>query len=41
MIPQTILPDWIGGTLSEKDAIDLDLENAMQGKDDYYKDLIQ
>lgn len=41
MIPTDILPEWIGGKLCEEDACDIALENAIMGKDDYYKDLIQ
>ncbi|ODM94553.1 Alpha-tocopherol transfer protein-like [Orchesella cincta] len=41
LIPQSILPIGLGGSLTDDEAIDYDLENALLGKDAYYKDLIQ
>lgn len=41
IVPQNVLPDWLGGTLSEEEAIDYDLEKALLHKDAYYRDLIQ
>ncbi len=41
MIPKSILPQWIGGDLSDHEAIDTDLEDAVLYKDEYYKSLIQ
>ncbi|CAL8095686.1 unnamed protein product [Orchesella dallaii] len=41
LVPPSILPISLGGSLTDDEAIDYDLENALFDKDAYYKDLIQ